>query len=73
MRYSIMLQVVTLITLFLLAAAGLFAWLQNRNQQVRPSGREQWVSSVKENDTDFRGLRGNGIPDGRASTPLSPR
>lgn len=31
MRYSIMLQVVGLITLILIGTAGLFAWLQNRN------------------------------------------
>jgi uncharacterized membrane protein YedE/YeeE len=30
MRYSIMLQLVTIITLILVSAAGWFAWLQNR-------------------------------------------
>ncbi|MBD2258785.1 hypothetical protein [Pseudanabaena sp. FACHB-2040] len=30
MRYSIMLQLVTLTTLFLLGAAAVFAWVQNR-------------------------------------------
>lgn len=30
MRYSIMLQIVAIITVILLGAAGLFAWLQNR-------------------------------------------
>ncbi|MFM2313655.1 MAG: hypothetical protein RLZZ04_2931 [Cyanobacteriota bacterium] len=30
MRYSIMLQVVGIITLILVGTAGLFAWLQNR-------------------------------------------
>ncbi len=30
MRYSIMLQIVTGITLILLGGAGLFAWIQNR-------------------------------------------
>ena len=31
MRYSIMLQIVGIITLILVGTAGLFAWLQNRN------------------------------------------
>jgi hypothetical protein len=35
MRYSIMLQVVGIITLILVGTAGLFAWLQNR--EVPPS------------------------------------
>ena len=35
MRYSIMLQVVGIITLILVGTAGLFAWLQNR--QIAPS------------------------------------
>jgi hypothetical protein len=35
MRYSIMLQVVGIITLILVGMAGLFAWLQNR--EVPPS------------------------------------
>jgi hypothetical protein len=30
MRYSIMLQLVTIITIILVSAAGWFAWLQNR-------------------------------------------
>lgn len=30
MRYSLMLQVVSLIAVILVGAAGLFAWLQNR-------------------------------------------
>lgn len=30
MRYSIMLQLVTVITLILLGTAALFAWIQNR-------------------------------------------
>ncbi len=38
MRYSIMLQVVGIITLILLGTAGLFAWLQNR--EVPPSELE---------------------------------
>jgi hypothetical protein len=35
MRYSIMLQLVGIITLILVGTAGLFAWLQNR--EVSPS------------------------------------
>jgi hypothetical protein len=35
MRYSIMLQVVGIITLILVGTAGLFAWLQNR--EVSPA------------------------------------
>ncbi|MGF1590155.1 MAG: hypothetical protein ACFCU7_13090 [Pleurocapsa sp.] len=31
MRYSIMLQMVGIITLILVGTAGLFAWLQNRD------------------------------------------
>ncbi|MEN9521028.1 MAG: hypothetical protein RLZZ381_3616 [Cyanobacteriota bacterium] len=37
MRYSIMLQVVGIITLILVGTAGLFAWLQNR--EVPPSSK----------------------------------
>lgn len=36
MRYSIMLQVVSLTTLILLAAAALFAWLQTRPSPQPP-------------------------------------
>jgi hypothetical protein len=35
MRYSIMLQLVGIITLILVGTAGLFAWLQNR--EIPPS------------------------------------
>jgi hypothetical protein len=35
MRYSIMLQLVGIITLILVGTAGLFAWLQNR--EISPS------------------------------------
>lgn len=35
MRYSIMLQVVGIITLIFVGTAGLFAWLQNR--EISPS------------------------------------
>ncbi|MBE9179150.1 hypothetical protein IQ268_11320 [Oculatella sp. LEGE 06141] len=38
MRYSIMLQLVTLITFILVSTAALFAWLQNR--QVSTSDLE---------------------------------
>ncbi|MCU0527302.1 MAG: hypothetical protein MUF72_21050 [Elainella sp. Prado103] len=38
MRYSIMLQIVTGMTIILLGAAGLFAWLQNRTPAVKPIG-----------------------------------
>ncbi len=38
MRYSIMLQLVGIITLILVSTAGLFAWLQNR--EVPPSESE---------------------------------
>lgn len=38
MRYSIMLQLVGIITLILLGTAGLFAWLQNR--EIPPSESE---------------------------------
>ncbi|AFY83959.1 hypothetical protein [Oscillatoria acuminata] len=44
MRYSIMLQIVAIITVILLANAALFAWLQNRpgpSQQTT----EGWVKS----------------------------
>ncbi|MGI0483890.1 hypothetical protein ACN4EK_00560 [Pantanalinema rosaneae CENA516] len=34
MRYSIMLQLVTGTTLILLAAAALFAWIQNRSEPI---------------------------------------
>jgi hypothetical protein len=39
MRYSIMLQVVGIITLILVGTAGLFAWLQNR--EVPPQKSNQ--------------------------------
>jgi hypothetical protein len=35
MRYSIMLQLVTIITFILVSAAGWFAWLQNRQPASR--------------------------------------
>ena len=38
MRYSIMLQVVGIITLILVSTAGLFAWLQNR--EIPPTESE---------------------------------
>lgn len=37
MRYSIMLQIVGIITLILLCAAALFAWLQNRPTPTQQS------------------------------------
>jgi hypothetical protein len=43
MRYSIMLQVVGMITLILVGTAGLFAWLQNR--EIPPSELESKVSN----------------------------
>jgi hypothetical protein len=42
MRYSIMLQVVGIITLILVGTAGLFAWLQNR--EIPPSELESKLS-----------------------------
>jgi hypothetical protein len=42
MRYSIMLQVVAIITLILVSTAGLFGWLQNR--EVPPSEVSRGVS-----------------------------
>ena len=42
MRYSIMLQVVGIITLILVSTAGLFAWLQNR--EIPPSEFESKLS-----------------------------
>ncbi|MEO0014836.1 MAG: hypothetical protein RLZZ535_3225 [Cyanobacteriota bacterium] len=43
MRYSIMLQVVGIITLILVSTAGLFGWLQNR--EIPPSEFESKVSN----------------------------
>jgi hypothetical protein len=37
MRYSIMLQIVGIITLILLGAAALFAWLQHRPAPAQPT------------------------------------
>ena len=42
MRYSIMLQVVGIITLILVGTAGLFAWLQNR--EIAPAKLESKVT-----------------------------
>lgn len=36
MRYVIMLQIVSIITLILLGASAMFAWLQNRSFQPPP-------------------------------------
>lgn len=47
MRYSIMLQVVGIITLILVGTAGLFAWLQNR--EVPPSEVKSQRSEVRSN------------------------
>lgn len=43
MRYSIMLQVVGMITVILVGTAGLFAWLQNRD--ISPSELESKLSN----------------------------
>lgn len=43
MRYSIMLQVVGIITLILVGTAGLFAWLQNR--EISPTEIKSKVSN----------------------------
>ncbi len=43
MRYSIMLQVVGIITLILVGTAGLFAWLQNR--EIAPSKLESRLNN----------------------------
>lgn len=43
MRYSIMLQLVGIITLILVGTAGLFAWLQNR--EIPPPAIESKVSN----------------------------
>jgi hypothetical protein len=48
MRYSIMLQVVGIITLILVVAAGLFAWLQNR--ETLPS---KFKSQLLDNSCSF--------------------
>ena len=40
MRYSIMLQVVGIITLILVGTAGLFAWLQNRDSPSELDGKQ---------------------------------
>ncbi len=37
MRYSIMLQIVTSITLILISGAALFAWIQNRPAETTES------------------------------------
>lgn len=34
MRYSIMLQIVAVMTLILLGSAALFAWIQNRTEPI---------------------------------------
>ena len=39
MRYSIMLQVVGIITLIFVGTAGLFAWLQNRDASSELNSR----------------------------------
>lgn len=39
MRYAIMLQIVGIITIILLGAAGLFAWLQQRPTQTPKSAK----------------------------------
>lgn len=41
MRYSIMLQIVTLITAILVGSAGLFAWIQNRPNSPQSVTRHQ--------------------------------
>jgi hypothetical protein len=46
MRYSIMLQVVGIITVILVGTAGLFAWLQNR--EIIPSELESKVSPIED-------------------------
>jgi hypothetical protein len=43
MRYSIMLQLVAVITLILLGAAFLFAWLQTRDEPINRQ-RDQEIS-----------------------------
>ncbi|QMS88244.1 hypothetical protein HUN01_11805 [Nostoc edaphicum CCNP1411] len=41
MRYSIMLQIVTSITLILVSGAALFAWIQNRPPETtEPTGNK---------------------------------
>ncbi len=47
MRYSIMLQVVGIITLILVSTAGLFGWLQNR--EIPPSEVRSQKSEVRSN------------------------
>jgi len=47
MRYSIMLQVVSLTTLILLAAAALFAWLQTRPSPQPPQRSGAWYQNSR--------------------------
>jgi hypothetical protein len=53
MRYSIMLQLVTTISLIFIAAAALFAWIQNR--QIEPI-----QESSHRRELDFRVLQDSG-------------
>ena len=50
MRYSIMLQVVGIITLILVGTAGLFAWLQNREISPSESTSEQLIQQLTMNN-----------------------
>ncbi|HEY9735761.1 MAG TPA: hypothetical protein V6D06_05740 [Trichocoleus sp.] len=52
MRYSIMLQLVALTTLFLVGAAALFAWVQNR-PRITEVGEE--LSSLVHNRAEHWG------------------
>ena len=45
MRYSIMLQVVGIITLILVGTAGLFAWLQNRDSSLELDSKRVTLNS----------------------------
>lgn len=46
MRYSIMLQVVGIITLILVGTAGLFAWLQNRDSSSELESKRSNITVV---------------------------
>ena len=50
MRYSIMLQVVGIITLILVGTAGLFAWLQNREISPSESESKQLIQQLTKNN-----------------------
>lgn len=45
MRYNLMLQIVTVITLILISGAGLFAWIQNRPPETPPSEESKILGS----------------------------